>query len=574
MLRRFRYIYKLFLAFLLTGIIPVALLSSSFALLSDGIMKGSYKQQAQLAIKGISSDLDNLFEEYSHRVYALSVDEDIINAILQDSNPPRSERLNLYKKIYTALSGHIDHASLHIISMTGFPSLSSQQVPSSYLDTDSDAAGGIFILARSQPEKTWAVFNSYVTGRGDPVFLTICRAIRDERANIIGFVLLDVNKSHIATLSEDQNHDVFSQLLIVDPKNNVVSDLRHSENDGDFSRLPFLSEIRTNTSGEYTADERMIIHTPLELQPFQIAGTVPIKVILSNLDYLVRITLWMLLFCTALAVILAILVSRSISKPVHSLTLAMGQVEEGDLSVRIPLERHDEIGLLFKRFNIMTGRIENLVTETKEEQAQLRIAERKALQAQINPHFLYNTLNTIKSIAKLQGIDQITTIVTQLGKLLRNTIDNEKEMVSLAESLELLESYLAIQKIRFGQRLSYSIEAPENILLQKVPKLILQPIVENAVIHGLEQKTEAGKVTVKASEKENMLNIEISDNGLGMDIPWVPGEHSGPHGVGLNNIRRRLILIYGESAGLDISSRADEGTQVIVTIPMNTKGEK
>lgn len=551
----------------------MALLSSSFALLSDGIMKGSYRQQAEIAIQGISSDLDGLFEEYMHRVYALSQDQEIINSILQDSNPPRSERLNLYKKIYTALSGHIDHASLHIISMTDFPSLSSQQVPASYSDADADAAGGIFKQARSQPEKTWAVFNSYITGRGDPVFLTICRAIRTEQGMVIGFVLLDVNKPYITSLSEDKNHDVFSQLLIIDPVNNLVSDLRNSENDGNFSRLPFLSEIPTDTGGAYTKDERMIIHTPLRLQPFQIAGTVPIEMILSNLDYLVRITLWMLLFCTALAILLAFLVSRSISKPVHSLTLAMGKVEEGDLSVRIPLDRHDEIGLLFKRFNVMTGRIENLVTETKEEQAQLRIAERKALQAQINPHFLYNTLNTIKSIAKLEGIDQITTIVTQLGKLLRNTIDNEREMVSLAESLDLLESYLAIQKIRFGQRLSYSIDAAEEILTEKVPKLILQPIVENAVIHGLEQKTGAGKVTVEASGHGGMLNIIIADDGVGMKKPWIPGDHTGSHGVGLNNIRRRLMLIYGDSAGLEISSSSEKGTHVTVTIPGKIKGE-
>ncbi|MDA3958997.1 sensor histidine kinase, partial [Oceanispirochaeta sp.] len=327
-------------------------------------------------------------------------------------------------------------------------------------------------------------------------------------------------------------------------------------------------------SGLFTLNERMVIYTPLAVEPFVIAGTVPLNVVLSNLGYLIHITLWLLLFCIFLAVLLALLVSRSISRPVHSLTLAMGRVESGDLKVRIFDDRKDEIGLLFKRFNIMTGRIETLMVETREEQEKLRVAERKALQAQINPHFLYNTLNTIKSIAKLEGIDQITTIVTQLGKLLRHTIENENEIVPLKASLELIESYLAIQKIRFGKRLSYSIHVPDRYSQQPVPKLILQPLVENAVIHGLEQKMEPGMITLTAWDQEGDLILEVRDDGEGMSIQWSANEAAGSHSVGLSNVHRRLELLYGEPYGLTIESQPGEGTIIRVRIPLKGKDRK
>ncbi|QEN08078.1 sensor histidine kinase [Oceanispirochaeta crateris] len=568
LLRHFRFFYKLFIAFFLTGVIPVALLSSSFALFSGGIVTGSYKQQGLIAIKGMSEDLNTLLERYRHTVYSLSSDDEIIAAILKDADPERSELLALYQKIYRALSGHIDHASLHVISRTGFPSFSTQQIPKSYLNMDDEAAGGLFALARKHPEKSWAVSNHFINERGNIVMMSLCRAVRDFDGTIIAYVVLDINKPYIAQISEEKNQDVFSQILIVNTSQNLVSDLRHSENDGNFSRLPFLSDIPDKLSGSFTKEDLLIIYTPLAVEPFVLVGALPLNIVLSNLSYLIRATLWLLLLCIILAVLLALLVSRSISRPVHSLTLAMGQVEEGDLSVRVSENREDEIGLLLKRFNIMTGQIETLVKETREEQEKLRVAERKALQAQINPHFLYNTLNTIKSIAKLEGIDQITTIVTQMGKLLRHTIDNEKEIVTLAESLVLVESYLSIQKIRFGTRLSYSIRIPEEYSDQPIPKLMLQPLVENAVIHGLEQKMGPGIITLRGWNQEKDLILEVQDNGKG--IP--PGQEqigsSNSHGVGLSNVHRRLQLLYGAPYGLTIESQADKGTTIRIRVPL------
>ena len=307
---------------------------------------------------------------------------------------------------------------------------------------------------------------------------------------------------------------------------------------------------------------------PLKTPHISVTGTVPLNIILTNLAYLVRITLWVLLVCLVLSVLLAILISRSISNPVKKLIFSMSKVEKGDLNVRIESSREDEIGILFQKFNIMTERIRELMKETLEEQGQLMTAERKALLAQINPHFLYNTLNTIRSISKLKGVESITTIVTQLGKLLRSTIENDEEFVTLGESLELVESYLAIQRIRFGDKIQTSIQTPEALRPHPFPKLILQPIIENAVIHGLEQKVGPGRIDLKVERTEKEMEIIITDDGIGTDRPEQFREGIGKNNIGLHNVHRRLQLYYGKPYGIDVESSPDRGTEVTIRIPL------
>ncbi len=573
MARNFSYFTKLFITFLITGVIPMALVSTIFAFLSGDIMKGSYRQQAGTAIRRIGEDLDGQLDRLRHTIYQLSGDGLILSSLEGNREPDRSELLPLYQKMYQSLTGNIDNASLHIISLTAFPSVSTQQIPPSYPGAGSEAAEGLFALARGRPERTFARFNSFVNSRGDGVMMTFCKAITGGEGDLLGFIVLDINKNFLAETAERGNDDFFTQLLIVDPLNNLMVDLNHDEKDGNFSGMPELALIPADSPGLVTRENRMIAHHPLALSPFQVAGAVPMNVVLSNLAYLIRITLWMFLFCLLLAVTLAYLISRSISRPVHRLSLAMERVESGDLAVRLEADRGDEIGLLFKRFNMMTGRIANLVEETREEQRQLRIAERQALQAQINPHFLYNTLNTIKSLAKLGEVAQIATVATEFGRLLRNSIDNGREMVTLRESLDLVESYLVIQKIRYGDRLSFTIRSEEALDRVPVPKLIIQPLVENAVIHGIEGRIEPGSIGVTVGSRENRIAIEILDDGPGFGSAGKGEDRGESCGVGLENIRRRLMLIYGEAGEMTLGNRNDgPGARVLITLPL-TEGE-
>nr|HPK48015.1 sensor histidine kinase [Sphaerochaeta sp.] len=271
---------------------------------------------------------------------------------------------------------------------------------------------------------------------------------------------------------------------------------------------------------------------------------------------------------TVVAIGLALLFSRSIARPISTLASRMGEVERGNLKIHRIKSTIDEFALLEQSFNVMVTQIVSLLDLTREEQKKLSIAERKALESQMNPHFLFNTLNTIKALARLHGEEEIYTITVKLGKLLRSTIDNHESESTLAESMALIDSYLTIQKLRFGDKLKTEIYLDETLKEVKTPKLIIQPLVENAIIHGLEPKVGEWKLSVRVEEKAGRITITIADNGVGFEKGALPDnldELANSGHVGVYNVYRRLVLTYGDDLHFSIKSTVGAGTVVNIS---------
>ncbi len=218
-------------------------------------------------------------------------------------------------------------------------------------------------------------------------------------------------------------------------------------------------------------------------------------------------------------------------------------------------------------FNDMVSQIRELIELTKEEERQLREAERRALQAQINPHFLYNTLYTIKALAKLHGEEQILTISTKLGQLLRNAIDSTDDVIPLGDSFNLVESYLVIQQIRFQDKLKAIIRIDNSVRSIPAPKLIFQPFVENAITHGLEPKLDNWKLRINAFKRNKHIFILIQDNGIGFDQDSSKADSQVRKHIGLENVRKRLDLFYSGKASLKVTSKINVGTVIKIMLP-------
>ncbi|WP_168123883.1 sensor histidine kinase [Paenibacillus sp. HB172176] len=284
-------------------------------------------------------------------------------------------------------------------------------------------------------------------------------------------------------------------------------------------------------------------------------------------------------FLLFLAILLAaLLFSRSITKPIESLSNRMKRVQLGHFDyVAAPGEREpamDEAGLLHRNFRIMVERIEELINENYVKQLAIKDTEFKALQAQINPHFLYNTLESINWSAKLAGHKQISVMVESLGYLLRSSINGKDPLVRLEDELASIRHYISIQQIRFEERLQFSADIPEALLRCMVPKLSLQPLVENAIQYALEQMLEPCQIVVSAREETDLLLLSVTDNGPGMARDILQQLKSGKlkprgTGVGLSNINERIKLLFGVSYGLDIDS--GPGTQVTLRIPVEMR---
>ena len=281
------------------------------------------------------------------------------------------------------------------------------------------------------------------------------------------------------------------------------------------------------------------------------------------------------ILCLLLGLLCAWLLSRYLSKPVNELDEAMKRVEKGDYAAELSSDREDEMGRLTASFNRMTREYRQNLERSVQRERELNETELSMMQAQLNPHFLYNTLDSIKWLGVTNGVPQVAAVASGLAVLLRAGISGDR-LITLERELELLEKYLDIQSLRFEDRFAWEIDVDERFQHCIVPKLILQPLVENSIIHGVANMDD-GYIKLSAREKSGTLILSVQDNGVGIPqdvLDWlndpdrdVPGGH-----LGLKNVDRIVRLYYGGDYGISAYSAAGEGSRVEHRLPMNKEG--
>ena len=258
----------------------------------------------------------------------------------------------------------------------------------------------------------------------------------------------------------------------------------------------------------------------------------------------------------------------------------MEEAETGNLDVRFPDPPNDEVGRLGQSFNTMIGEIGKLLDQVYVEQQKKREAEFRILQAQIKPHFLYNTLDTIHWMAQEKGATDIVGIVDALTRLFRISLSKGRDVIRLEEELEHVTSYLVIQKIRYLDKFDYTIDVDPTLLSLPVVKLTLQPLVENALYHGIKEKAGRGLLTLSARRESGALVLTVADDGAGMARSALEAlvanlhqdEEPSAHGFGVFSVHHRIRLVFGEEWGLSYRSSPGEGTTVTVRQPLSTEG--
>lgn len=300
---------------------------------------------------------------------------------------------------------------------------------------------------------------------------------------------------------------------------------------------------------------------------------------------------WYMVSFSLLALFLTILLSvffaNRIFSPVKVLTKAVGAVQKGDLSVRAPLPPtkdgdYDEIGRLTSAFNHMVERLQHLIEENYLMQIRQKDAQLGALQAQINPHFLYNTLESISCIAQVNEVEEISEISRALANMFRYNVDNKHKEVAVREEVEHLKNYLCIQSIRYGKKLRVHWDLQENALDCRMLRLVMQPLVENAISHGIEPCRRGGDVWIRVCTEEQMLLLTVEDNGVGIEkgqleilnrqlSDTTQNSIEKDRHIGIANVNSRLVLYYGIGYGLTIESEKDVFTRVTVRLPREEK---
>ncbi|MGN7312842.1 cache domain-containing sensor histidine kinase [Alkalicoccobacillus gibsonii] len=287
-----------------------------------------------------------------------------------------------------------------------------------------------------------------------------------------------------------------------------------------------------------------------------------------------------------LAVILITIFSKMLSNRLSNLSGKIERVAAGDLTTKIDIDGTDEIGQLSNQFNEMVDNLRGMidqVIETNRQKNQIEVNQNemkfKMLASQINPHFLFNTLESIRMKAHIEGEKEIANVVKQLGQIIRKSLDTEGKPLPLKDEMELVRTYLDIQTFRYGDRLKYELNIATETSHLLIQPLTIQPIVENAVYHGLEAKESGGKVVISSYLANHRVIISVQDNGVGMteerleqiDAMLEEKETSGQNRIGLRNVHQRLKLMYGADAGLNIMSEQGKGTYIQFSIPWEGK---
>ncbi|MBT2720534.1 sensor histidine kinase [Bacillus sp. ISL-46] len=310
------------------------------------------------------------------------------------------------------------------------------------------------------------------------------------------------------------------------------------------------------------------------------------SVLLKNLtgrtDLVRNATIAVFIVVVLLSLLFSLFLAWSVSRPIHRLSKLMKKVEKGNFDVDFPIESSDEVGILAKSFNSMVLEIKDLIKQNYQIKLQQKEAELYALQSQINPHFMYNTLETIGMAVEEDEDDTVVEMVSLLGRMLRYSISNKEKMVTIEQEIQHTRDYLTIQKIRFEDRIEFSIHEEIDIKEYITPKFILQPIVENAIKHGLDHQGEF-KIEIFITGSGDSLKakqkalFKIRDNGPGIpeDILSELNQYlqSDPMGkrdskFGLINVHGRLIMMFGDQYGLQVKSEIHKGTEVTISIPL------
>ena len=432
---------------------------------------------------------------------------------------------------------------------------------------EAEAAGGETVISSSHVQN--AIFGSY-----DWV-VTLSRNIsRKDDPEAGGIFFVDLNYSAISDLCERLSLGNRGNIYILDENGGIVY---HPQQQLIYSGMKkeLITEVmETKESSFLSKDGRLYTVSRSEQTGWIVVGVSMVPELMHRADEARKIYLVIALALFLAALALAYLLSDEITKPIKALEKSMKEVEKGNFAhAALDVREENEIGHLSRNFNMMTEEIKNLMVQRDREQQIKRRSELKALQSQINPHFLYNTLDSIIWMAEWGKNQEVVRMTSSLAKLLRRSISNEQEVVTVAEEAAYTETYLSIQKMRYKDKLEYEILVDPEIMQEKVIKLILQPLVENAIYHGIKYKEGKGLIRIRGFRKGDQMILLVQDDGKGMDVEALAHifekhtRDTRSNGVGLNNVNERIQLYYGEEYGISFQSSPGKGTEAAIRLP-------
>ena len=402
-----------------------------------------------------------------------------------------------------------------------------------------------------------------------PVITMGKKVIALSSGETLGYLFINISVDYLENLSNtDANH-----YYLYDTTGKCI----HTDLDEFYQNTAetFLAKGKSSRTIHYQGSYYAARETILENWGWRIVSVTDLDAYYLNIYQFIAILSFTMLVVLLMLLLLSSYVTSILTKPLNLLTKGAEEIAAGNLDVRFDFKSRDDIGRMGQVFNHMAEEISLLIHRVDEEAASKRSYELALIQEQVKPHFLYNSLDIIMVLIEMGKHKEATRVTRKLAEYYRNSLSSSAEFIPLAKEFQIIEDYLDLQLMRYQDNFTYSLNLPKEYGDVMIPKLTLQPLVENALYHGLKENIEWGNIDVSATPVENTLRITISDNGLGMTQKTL-AELQDPNGApdkhfGVYSVRHRLELYYPGTCDFQIASKFNEGTTITITLPLTNR---
>lgn len=444
-----------------------------------------------------------------------------------------------------------------------------------YWMAEAEASRGDAILLRTEKYTTNLQSERYV--------FSVVRKILDHSMSVIGLIAIDASISVIEDQMLELDQVTKGTSLIVDQNGNVIYDSKKQWITDNISQNE-LVQLASQKKGSFYIDadnqEHLHIYATSNRNGWKVITSIPVAELTKDTAVVKRITWITTAVAVLISILVAIILSFAITRPLRVMSKLMKKVQEGNFTVKFPVKYRDEVGLLGSQFNRMIVRLDQLIQDIYEMETKKNRAELQALQNQINPHFMYNTLESIRMSAEINDDSTTADMIAILGKLLRYSISELNVETTLQQELQHVQNYVELLNYRYPNRFQLKFDIHIELESYRMLRLLLQPIVENAIYHGLDEMKGNMTLAISSVMKNNQLQLTISDNGIGIEQKKLSrlnkkmrdgsNEESKQQfgGIGLKNVNERIKLEYGPQYGIRVESQQGVGTEVIILLPI------
>jgi two-component system sensor histidine kinase YesM len=562
---------KLILLLILTIMIPFIIVNIVVLKLNERKINSQTEAIAITSVNQEFDDLNNLLTKYIQIINGYCYNNSLID-VLGERYPDGLSGLDAYNRIDRSIINDILAVNFHVyIRIFYFNDTFPSDYQTFFHFTDEIKNDENIRLAMEQTnEIIWGDNNNQII---------LTKSINDISGKSLGVINISLSKEDLF-ISMNKYKAKDRLIVISDSDGKVIK-----------SNSPELSEssLKSNKNMllDYKDDAKYkmfvrVLNVNNVMPKWQIINIIPKNSLVAEGEKIQNIGFLIYFLCLVCSCIIFLMLLNRILGRISRLIIKIKDAGEGRFQTMDEVGPKDEIGILIKRFNTMSINLDQLIYENYETKLQLneislkkREAELNALQSQIQPHFLFNTLESIRMKLQRNNSEDAGKMIVNLSKILRRSLDWRKELATLGEEIEFVKHYLEIQKFRFREKLNYQIHIPRNLLTHSILKFIVQPLVENSIQHGFENKIEGGMITIAATESSEELIILVMDDGVGMNeekleavraLIYNQNNSQDGKNIGLKNIHERLLLHFGVNCGLKVFSEVNKGTEVTITI--------